>query len=72
MNVFISYRRDDSAVAAKLLHEELARHFGAEQMLPHVRDRVFPHFRRLAERSTGAGSQFAAFMKDAQLIIQKP
>ena len=48
------------------------RHFGAEQMLPHVRDRVFPHFRRLAERSTGAGSQFAAFMKDAQLMIQKP
>lgn len=51
---------------------ETWRHFGAEQMLPHVRDRVFPHFRRLAERSTGAGSQFAAFMKDAQLLIQKP
>jgi type I restriction enzyme M protein len=51
---------------------ETWRHFGAEQMLPHVRDRVFPHFRRLAERSTGAGSQFAAFMKDAQLMIQKP
>lgn len=50
---------------------ETWRHFGAEQMLPHVRDRVFPHFRRLAERSTGAGSQFAAFMKDAQLMIQK-
>jgi len=48
------------------------RHYGAEQMLPHVRDRVFPHFRRLAERSTGGGSQFAAFMKDAQLMIQKP
>jgi len=41
-------------------------------MLPHVRDKVFPHFRRLAERSTGEGSQFAAFMKDAQLMIQKP
>lgn len=51
---------------------ETWRHFGAEQMLPHVRDRVFPHFRRLAERSTGTGSQFAAFMKDAQLMIQKP
>jgi type I restriction enzyme M protein len=51
---------------------ETWRHFGAEQMLPHARDRVFPHFRRLAERSTGAGSQFAAFMKDAQLMIQKP
>lgn len=51
---------------------ETWRHFGADEMLPHVRDRVFPHFRRLAERSTGEGSQFAAFMKDAQLMIQKP
>jgi len=51
---------------------EAWRHFGAEQMLSHVRDHVFPHFRRLAERSTGEGSQFAAFMKDAQLMIQKP
>ena len=47
------------------------RHIGGSEMLPHVRDRVFPHFRRLAERSTGEGSQFAAFMKDAQLMIQK-
>lgn len=51
---------------------ETWRHYGADQMLPHVRDKVFPHFRRLAERSTGTGSQFAAFMKDAQLMIQKP
>jgi type I restriction enzyme M protein len=51
---------------------ETWRHYGADQMLPHVRDKVFPHFRRLAERSTGEGSQFAAFMKDAQLMIQKP
>lgn len=51
---------------------ETWRHYGADEMLPHVRDRVFPHFRRLAERSTGAGSQFATFMKDAQMMIQKP
>lgn len=51
---------------------ETWRHYGADHMLPHVRDKVFPHFRRLAERSTGTGSQFAAFMKDAQLMIQKP
>ena len=50
---------------------EIWRHYGAQQMLPHVRDRVFPHFRRLAERSSGEGSHFAAFMKDAQLMIQK-
>lgn len=50
---------------------ETWRHFGGPEMLPHVRDRVFPHFRRLAERSNGEGSHFAAFMKDAQLMIQK-
>ncbi|MDR7052595.1 type I restriction enzyme M protein [Duganella sp. 3397] len=50
---------------------ETWRHYGAPEMLPHVRDRVFPHFRRLAERSSGEGSHFAAFMKDAQLMIQK-
>jgi type I restriction enzyme M protein len=50
---------------------ETWRHYGSEKMLPHVRDRVFPHFRRLAERSTGANSIFASFMKDAQLMIQK-
>jgi type I restriction enzyme M protein len=47
------------------------RHYGSEKMLPHVRDRVFPHFRRLADSSTGANSMFASFMKDAQLMIQK-
>jgi type I restriction enzyme M protein len=51
---------------------ETWRHYGTDEMLPHVRDRVFPHFRRLADRSTGEGSHFASFMKDAQLMIQKP
>lgn len=51
---------------------ETWRHYGADEMLPHVRDKVFPHFRRLAERSTGTDSHFATFMKDAQLMIQKP
>jgi type I restriction enzyme M protein len=50
---------------------ETWRHYGGPEMLPHVRDRVFSHFRRMAERSSGEGSQFAAFMKDAQLMIQK-
>jgi type I restriction enzyme M protein len=50
---------------------ETWRHYGGPEMLPHVRDRVFPHFRRLAERSSGESSHFAAFMKDAQLMIQK-
>jgi len=44
------------------------RHLGADEMLPVVRDKVFPHFRK----SSTSGSAFAEFMKDAQLMIQKP
>lgn len=44
------------------------RHLGADKMLPLVRDQVFPHFRKTA----ASGSSFAEFMKDAQLMIQKP
>jgi len=44
------------------------RHLGAERMLPVVRDQVFPHFKTTA----ASGSAFAEFMKDAQLMIQKP
>lgn len=44
------------------------RHLGADVMLPLVRDKVFPHFRK----TTAAGTVFAEFMKDAQLMIQKP
>src|SRR6185437_4841703 len=43
------------------------RHLGADEMLPLVRDRVFPHFRK----ASTSGSTFAEFMKDAQLMIQK-
>ena len=43
------------------------RHLGAEQMLPLVRDKVFPHFRK----SSTSGTTFAEFMKDAQLMVQK-
>lgn len=44
------------------------RHLGSDQMLPLVRDRVFPHFRT----TVAGGTAFAEFMKDAQLMIQKP
>ena len=44
------------------------RHLGAEDMLRTVRDKVFPHLRSRA----GSGTAFAEFMKDAQLMIQKP
>ncbi|WP_319781771.1 type I restriction-modification system subunit M [Oceanisphaera sp. IT1-181] len=44
------------------------RHLPAEQMYKLVKDDVFPHFKDLA----GEGTLFAEFMKDAQLMIQKP
>lgn len=47
---------------------EQFRHLPAEQMYKKVKDEVFPHFKDLA----GEGTLFAEFMKDAQLMIQKP
>lgn len=44
------------------------RHLGADNMLSLVRDQVFPHFRKTSTSSVA----FAEFMKDAQLMIQKP
>jgi type I restriction enzyme M protein len=44
------------------------RHLGADEMLPLVRDKVFLHFKTAA----ASGTAFAEFMKDAQLMIQKP
>ncbi|MBW2624236.1 MAG: N-6 DNA methylase, partial [Deltaproteobacteria bacterium] len=40
----------------------------AEKMLIHVRDEVFPHFKNMAID----GTKFGEYMKDAQLLIQKP
>src|SRR5437773_3095485 len=39
-----------------------------DEMLPLVRDRVFPHFQKVALE----GAKFGEYMKDAQLLIQKP
>ena len=44
------------------------KNLAAPQLLPLVRDQVFPHFRQLG----GIGSRFAEYMKDAQLMVQKP
>ena len=38
MNIFISYRRDDSAVAARLLHRELQDRFGAGPVFMDIDD----------------------------------
>jgi type I restriction enzyme M protein len=44
------------------------RHTPAEKIVPLVRDQVFPYFKTTA----ASGTAFAEFMKDAQLMIQKP
>ncbi|HGY54547.1 MAG TPA: SAM-dependent DNA methyltransferase [Caldithrix abyssi] len=44
------------------------RHLGPDEMLKVVRDEVFPAFKDLATN----GSTFGEYMKDAQLLIQKP
>lgn len=38
MKIFISYRRDDSVLAAKLLHNELAGHFGEDDVFMDIDD----------------------------------
>lgn len=43
------------------------KQLGGEEMLSVVRDEVFPHFRSMAEHS-----RLGDYMKDAQLMIQKP
>ena len=44
------------------------KNYGADKMLPHVRDEVFKHFKTVAVE----GAKFGEYMKDAQLIINKP
>ena len=44
------------------------KNLAAPLLLPLVRDKVFPHFRLLG----GQGSRFGEYMKDAQLMVQKP
>ena len=44
------------------------KNLGAAEMLPLVRDRVFPHVKTVAV----GGARFGEYMKDAQLLIQKP
>jgi type I restriction enzyme M protein len=66
-------RRSKKAFKRRFAEDEqelrwsIFRHLGADEMLPLMRDRVFPHFRK----ASTSGSTFAEFMKDAQLMIQK-
>ncbi|MCQ8105990.1 type I restriction-modification system subunit M [Methylomonas sp. SURF-2] len=50
------------------------KQLGAEQMLPLLRDKVFPHFKSISELDIADGAQpttFREYFKDAQLMIQK-
>jgi type I restriction enzyme M protein len=44
------------------------KNYGADKMLPHVRDKVFPHFKNVSVD----GAKFGEYMKDPQLMINKP
>ena len=50
------------------------KHFEAEQMLNHVRDKVFPFIKNLNTKNLNSKSEngFSAQMKDAVFIIPKP
>jgi len=52
------------------------KNLSADQMLPLVRDGVFPHFKRIALGENGGngdhGARLGEYMKDAQLMVQKP
>ncbi|ROS00213.1 type I restriction enzyme M protein [Sinobacterium caligoides] len=47
-------------------------HLGSEELYATIRDELFPYFKDTANDRGGEGSLFAEFMKDAQLMIQKP
>ena len=63
-----SFQRAFFRIRSRNLRWSQFRHLGADSMLPWVRDDVFPHFRK----ASTSGTAFAEFMKDAQLMIQKP
>lgn len=49
------------------------RHMGkGDDLLTHVRDKVFPHMKALGKDTNGEATTFGRYMGDAQLMIQKP
>jgi type I restriction enzyme M protein len=48
------------------------RRLGGAQMLPVVRDEVFPLFRKMCEKSNGERTALGRYLQDANLLIQKP
>jgi len=49
------------------------RHLGkGDELLVHVRDKVFPHMKALGTKANGEATTFGRYMADAQLMIQRP
>ena len=60
-------RRFPESEEGQALRWQQFKSLPADQMLPHVRDKVFPHFKNVSVD----GAKFGEYMKDAQLMIQK-
>jgi type I restriction enzyme M protein len=70
-----AFKRRFAAADQDLRWRNLKQEADLEALLVRVRDRVFPHFKRLAganAEETQTERTFAGLMKDAQLLIQKP
>ena len=70
-----SFKRRFAEADQDLRWRNLKQEADLEALLVRVRDRVFPHFKRLAGVETEDSQTertFAGLMKDAQLLIQKP
>ncbi|MBB1488638.1 type I restriction-modification system subunit M [Oceanospirillum sediminis] len=57
---------------AHLRWKELVHEESADKLMSIVRDELFAYFRESGKHHGGEGSLFTEFMKDAQLMIQKP
>lgn len=62
------FRRIFSDKEQKLRWSQFKRVTPSDKMLKLVRDEVFPHFKKVSVD----GARFGEYMKDAQLMIQKP
>lgn len=70
-----SFKRRFAEADQDLRWRNLKQEADLEALLVRVRDRVFPHFKRLAgaeAEESQTERTFAGLMKDAQLLIQKP
>jgi type I restriction enzyme M protein len=70
-----AFKRRFREVDQDLRWRNLKQEADVDALLVRVRDRVFPHFKRLAGADTEESQTertFAGLMKDAQLLIQKP